>query len=251
MRYAIWIGLALLAGCTTTRTTNDRPTVPRDDWPTQAWEQAGDQPLPPGVARVTIERYEVDERDSTVIEAVAKYRNPNIRLQAGRLGGRNGLIVFGAKAGVSVAIRAEAESQYRRSSSSQFLLLNEGTTGSLSMLESQTRAWPVVIPIYRGAVVVETIAETITGTGMVVGVQRIGDDTVTVQLQPYFNRRMGRERLMIEELATTLTLRPGVPYVIMSNQTHEQSVATALLSRRTMEEHRQVIAILTVDVGGQ
>jgi len=248
MRPFIAMLIVPLIGCVTTTTTTERSAPPRDGRPSEARRQAADPPLPPGVARVTIDRYEFSHVDRSVIEAVVKYRDADVAVSAGRLGGRNGLVIFAAESGVAGAIRAAQQSTTTQSTSSQFLLLDEGAAGSIAMLESRLEPWAVVIPIHRGAVVVETIAETITGTGMAVGVDRVGPDAVTVRLQPYFNRRMGRERLFIDELTTTVTLRPGVRYVVMSNQSSERSVAEALLSRRTMEQTREVIAVLSVDV---
>ena len=249
MRYPLAIMMLLLAGCAGPNTQRQAAPSAPGEGAGGAWPDVAETVLPPGVARVTIDRYAFDERDRSVVEAAVEARDVGVSVSAGQLGGRNGLVVFGANPSVRAAIRGAQSRTARSSTSSQFLLLDEGASGSLAMLESQPQAWAVVIPIYRGAAVIETFAETITGTGMTVRVDRVGAEAATVSLAPLFHRRMGRRALEIETLTTALTLRPGVPYVIMSDQSREQSVASALLSRRTMSEHRQVIVVLTVELG--
>ncbi len=233
----------------------DRPRAPREPWATaEMWKDAANQPLPPGVVRVKIERYEVDERDRQAIEAAIRYRDEQVDVSAGGLTGRNGLMIFAAESGVSGALRVRDDSRYTRRSSSQFLLLNEGTRGSLQMIEQSYRPWRVVVPVWRGAVVVRTIRAEVTGTGMFVTVSKATPGAVTVRLTPYFDRRRaaGREngRIVINELQTTLTVVPGRPYVIMQDQRHDHALARGLLSHRSDEAHAQVIVVLTVDVGG-
>ncbi len=253
MRYRVpgLFACVLLTACAAPQPTEDRPAVPAERRPDRTmWEDAASQPLPPGVARVTIERYEVGRREYQSIRGAVDYDGEHVDVQAGSLGGANGLVLEGGAGDVDAALKLVRDSRYARSSSRQFLLINEGSTGSLRLLESQPQPWLAVIPIYRGHVLVRTVREQITGTGMQVAVQRAGPEAVTVRLSPYFHRANRRGKLVLEEIATALTLRPGRPYVIMQDRSHETSVASALLSRSTTYGARQVIAILTVDTGG-
>jgi len=221
-----------------------------DGRPTSAaWEAAASQPLPPGVARVTVRRHEVSREQRQTIEGAVDYRGDNVDVSAGALGGRNGLVIRAGGSDLNATLRAGREQSVSRSSSSQFLLLNEGSRGSLALLRSEPRPWLIVIPVYRGGVVIRTIREEVTGTGMVVEVEQVGPDAVTVQLMPYFHRARAGDTLVLDELATTVTLRPGQPYVIMQDRSQSKSVASALLSRTSSQTSRQVIAELRVDVG--
>jgi len=246
----LYAAMLVLGGCGASTSTSQSPGVPREPWPDAAtWEDARSQPLPPGVARVTIKRFEVDQRDRRTIEAAIGYDGEHVDVSAGSLGGRNGLILRGGGEGLEGALRVVRQSRESRSTSTQFLLLDEGSRGSLTMIESRPRPWVVVIPIYRGGIVVRTIREQVTGTGMYVGVERVGPDAVTVRLTPYFNRQRRDGALVIEELATTVTLTPGEPYVVMQDRRESSNVASALLSRTTTSEARQIVAVLEVDVG--
>jgi len=236
----VWV-LGMVAGCKSQpRTEREQPA----DWPSVA--QAA---IPPGAVRVTIDRYEIDQRDRTAIQGAISYRDHNVSVTAGRMGGPNGMLVFAATKGVHALLRVSRDSRYRRTHSSQFIVMDAGRSGSLQALSIQPRPWAVVIDIFGTTGVIRTINELVLGSGFHVSTQPTDGGAVTVTLTPYFNRFKDRDVIRVDEVATALTMQSGVPYVIMHDETRRKSITTALLSHTAMDQNRQVIIVLQVDVG--
>ncbi len=214
------------------------------------WDTYMNQPLSPGMVRVMIERTELIDNQEEVIEAALRYRNDDVDVRVGGpLSGRGGLRVFAVSGEFRGALRYDRRRQTSRQVSQQFLSLMAGGTASFQALRITPKPWTVVIPIWRGVVIVDTIREEITGTGMFVTVHSIRNGWVDVELTPYFNRARDGHAIKVEELATRVTVRPGQPYVLMADRSDNSSTASQLLSRRTRRERSQLITVMTVETG--
>ena len=246
MRWGVVLSAVLLAACTESKTERESHHAEVD----RILAETRALPLMPGVARVTINNYTIDERDREAIAAAVRHRGGHGRVRVGHLGGpTNGVTIRASTGDVDAALRVSKDSRYSRSHTESFLVLNEGASGSLQVLEVRREPWLVVVPVYRGALLVRTFREEVTGTGMFVRVDRAGGGRATVTLTPFFNRARDGRAVRVEELATTVTLQPGVPYVIMHADDQRQTIGEALLSSGSTTERRRVIATLMVDVG--
>ncbi len=245
MRWGAVLGVLFLSACTESKTERETRHAEID----RIVAETRALPLMPGVARVTIDNYSIDERDREAIDAVVRVRNDRVGVSAGRLGGRNGVVLHASAGDVDAALRASKTSRFSRSHTSSFLVLNEGASGSLQVLSVRREPWLVAAPVYRGALLVRTFREEVTGTGMFVRVDRAGGGRATVTLTPYFNSARTGGVVRVDELATTLTLQPGVRYVIMHADDQRETIGQALLSHHATAERRRVIATLMVEVG--
>lgn len=213
------------------------------------WSRYADAPLPEGAVRVNIERLETEATDRSVIEAALRYRDEDVRVDVGRLGGRNGLRVIAVRGDFTAAIRIDKSSTRRRNTQETFIVLMPGADASLQLLETRPEPWLVVFPVWGGVAQGVTFRERVTGTGLFVRVRSATESAVDVELTPYFNRARDGRAIKITELRTRVTLRPGVPYVVAADRTADNSVAQGLLYRRSEDRTTESIQVLTVEVG--
>lgn len=230
--------LALPAACIPPEYDRRRP---------DPWREAQRQPLPPGNVRLTIDRIETDVTDRRAFEIALQYRDDSVTVQAGHLTGPNGLLVFAARNGLQAALRASHSRTRRRRLTRQFLVLMEGGEASFDVIQQRPVVWDVVIPLHLGAVVVRTLRERITGTGMRVAVRGVGPRGVDLEITPYLRRASDGRELRIEELKTRLLLEPGRPYVFMMEGRQGSDFAAGFLSFGSGTRRTQVIQVLTVE----
>ena len=133
--------------------------------------------------------------------------------------------------------------------SQQFLTLLPDTDGMFAAIEQQVRGWQVVIPIWRGAIVVNTLREEITGTGMRFRITDATADSATLTLTPYFHSARDGKRISVTELRTILRLKPGIPYVIAGEDSEHDTFARGFFSYGQKRATRQVAHIVNVEVG--
>lgn len=246
MRWGVVLGVAALVSCAEGKAERGSRHAEVD----RILAETRALPLMPGVARVTVHNYSIDERDRAAIDAAARLRTGHGRVRVGRLGGpANGLTIRASTGDVDAALRVSEDSRFSRSHTEAFLVLNEGASGGLQVLRVRREPWLVAVPVYRGALLVRTFREEVTGTGLFVRVDRAGRGLATLTLTPYFNRARDGEAVRVEELATTVTLQAGVPYVVMHSDDERQTIGEALLSYRSTAQRRRVIATLMVEVG--
>ncbi len=212
---------------------------------------SGREPRPGRHVRIQVERFLVETQDTEAFDLAFRYRNAGLDVSAGSLGGPNGLVVFGADEHFAAALRTQRTRGRTRESSQSFLLVMEGGEAMLETLQVQPVARTVLVPVYRGAVVVRTIQEEVTGSGFRVRIDRADHDGVDLELAPYFHRARRGETLVVGELATRLRLLPGRPYTILAERGGQTSVASALLSTRRADRGYESIHVLTVFVEGE
>jgi hypothetical protein len=245
MRYACAILLLMFGACAA-----ESQRVEDDS----GWSLfGGDEPtfaVPPGNVKVEIERHAFGRFDRTVFDAAADYRDDAVHVHAGGPGTRNGLTIFAARDDVGARLSASHRSGTYRSRSRGFAMVVPGATAQLDVVEVSPQPYIVVIPTYDGGALVGAGTEQIvTGSSMRVTVLEVSEQGVTLELLPYFHGEQRRGRLMVEQLATTVTVPEGRPIVIMADRQQQQSLASQWLSRTSQSQQTQVIAVLTVDVG--
>ncbi len=212
-----------------------------------------EEPLPDGpgrMVRIDLERFAVEAADSTAFDLAVRYRDDRLTAGAGDLGGSNGLVVIGAGAQLAAGLRTHRARGVAHETTSQFLVLMEGGEASFEATESTPVVRDVVIPVYRGAVVVRTIQDQVTGSGFRVRVRRATAQGIDVELTPYFHRARRGEALFVTELSTRLTLAPGRPYAILAERAAGSTMASALLSYRQDDRMMQSVLVLTARVEG-
>lgn len=223
--------VVLLAACYEPR--------PREPDP---WEKYANQPVPAGNLRVRINTFEFEASEREAYGLAARYKSGDVVVTAGDISA-NGVGVW--------AVRAAFVSEMRttRRDQEQFLLMADGTEGQMHVVESSPMPVTRVIPIYNGAVIVRTIEQVVTGSGMYVRPESQSDGTVLVEATPYVSYREGRgiSTIRLTELSVTLRVRPGQPVVILAHEEAEESFGAAFFSARSSRGLRRVLQVLTVE----
>lgn len=243
--------LLLLSGCTEStygggNRTGNGGTQSRT---TPEWEQARHAQVLPGHVRVVIDRFELETMDQDAFDLALRYRDENIDVSAGGLGGRNGITIAATRGGFSAALRYDQQHSRTRTMTQQFLLLMAGGEASFEVLHVEPVPRTVAFPIYGGVAIVRTVETQVTGSGMAVRVLSSTPQQVDVELTPYFHGARRGESVVLTELRTRLTLIPGVPYVIAGNRQDTNNFASAFLSFRSQRGYGEVIHVLTVERG--
>lgn len=203
------------------------------------------QGVPPGNLRIVVEQLEAEAEDRAVLDAAFAYRDAGVFVTGGALSGSNGLTVFGAKRGLSAALRASSESSRTREYRTSFVLVADGGEAHLAVVSEVARPATVVIPIYDGVVVVRTIETVPVGTSLSARAA-LRDGLVDLELIPVVRDQRGTE-IRVTELSTRLRVAPGVPTVILSDRIGEESFGGAFLSRRMAGRTRRTIQVVTVE----
>ena len=243
--------LGMLAGCNSVLSQGEpsgREALLQDR-ADEFWRQAANQSVPPGNVRITIDRFEVDERDVEAYEAAVRYRNDNVSIVLDERVSAHGLKIFAADAGLHAALQVQSSNRLRRSTSRMFLLLVPGSTGSLDILQSKARPYLVVVPVYRGALVVSQTEHEVTGSSMRVKVHHADPERVELELMPYLRRARDGKAILINELRTRIVVPSGQPTVIMADKSDASSLTKQFLSRRSASSRTEVISVITADVG--
>ncbi|MBI1375438.1 MAG: hypothetical protein GC159_22210 [Phycisphaera sp.] len=211
--------------------------------------------VPPGNVRVNLERVSFDRRERQSLDAMIGYRDRNVDVQVGGTSRHNGLAVYALQGGWRGAISVGGSTRTSRSISSQFILLAPGGTASLEAVTLQPRPWVVVVPTWRGGVLVSRSQYDVTGSGMAVTVRGVSASGVDVELLPYFHAarttdaRGGRGgAIQLDELRTRVIVPPGVPIAVMSDSSATTDTARSWLSYRRDDRVTDTLLVLTVDV---
>jgi hypothetical protein len=232
---------ALLAGCATSDPMSRREV---EDY----WEKAiEDTPLPDDAARVTVERFVFEQATGEGFDIAGRYRRPGVIVPASRSGAAAGLSIFAARDELRGRLRVRAERAERSEHTEQRLALTEGGSAGIAAIRSYPVVQRVVLPVYHGALVVDTIERQVVGSGFTATVHGVEPDGVDVELTPYFRGADEDEVIHVKSLSMRAMLRRGVPYVIMAEDTEEAEVAQTLLSWRSEQSRRRVVMMVTVE----
>ncbi|MDA0840732.1 MAG: hypothetical protein O3B01_29710 [Planctomycetota bacterium] len=205
--------------------------------------------VPPGNVSLSIETFEVEAKNRELIELALRYRDNNVKVGVGALGGKNGLVIYGAKGGLSGAMRATASSSSTNHVTTQSLLVAIGSYGVFKALRSEIGIRTIQIPVYRGTVVISTILERVTGSGLGVKIYTADNEQVDAEVMPFFRRSRDGSVLGITQLKTRIMLIPGNTYVLMSHEDSSQTLGNALLTYERNGQRRKIIQLVTARVG--
>ncbi|MBN2710999.1 MAG: hypothetical protein JXR97_00995 [Planctomycetes bacterium] len=212
-------------------------------------ERLKSAPVPKGNVRINITRIEAEEGQVDLTRFAVGYKDNNISVKTGHLGGRNGSEVFALKDGFFNGFKRSSKSYTHSKTTKQFMVLMPGSSASMQAVEEKRIYWAVVVPVWRGSVLVSTIEERVTGTGMNVRVNSANSNNVSVELLPYFNRAERRGRIEVNELRTSLNLRPGVPYIIAGNEESSDNFSRSFLGYMDGKKRKNMAIIISADVG--
>ncbi len=230
----------LLGGCATSDPMSRREI---EDYWAAAVEQT---PLPDDAVRWTIERFVFEQAVSESFDIAARYRRPGVIVPASRSGAA-GLSIFAARDELRGRLRGRTDRSERSEHTEQRLTLTEGGSARVAAIRTYPVVQRVVLPVYRGALVVETVERRVVGSGFTAMVHGVEPDGVDVELTPYFRRADGDEVIHVKSLSMRAVLRRGVPYVIMAEDAEEAEVAQTLLSWRSEQSRRRVVMMVTVE----
>ncbi len=236
-RFAV---LLVLAGCV--------EPAPREPDP---WERYGvGGALPPGNVRVRVETYEFAAEDRAAFEMALGYRDPHVAIQAGGLGGTNGLTLFAATPEFAAAFRAESRRFRSRRTWEQFLVVADGQAADFQAVQQRLVPVQQVVRFYSGAVLLQTVAGVVTGSGLSARPRIREDRRVDVELAPWISVQEGAagRTIRVTELATRVTVEPGRPAVLMALDEARESFASAFLSTRSASGYRRMLQVLIVEI---
>ncbi len=268
--------LLFMVGCahagTTTRAApgDDMTTLVRLDQPVDLRAEIGDArsaPLPPGMARIVIDRFEIDSRDHEAWSLILRAGNLAVgsdqAVAAGGPGGRSadsfavpaawrehGLLwrPCDPDADFSAVLRASMYSSHRREHRQQFLLLSGGSVGSIETVRSTVRVTTIRLPQPQTLGTLQVVELRRLGSGFHVQLHEIRPEHVDLTLAPYVVTEDGRG-VTIAGMDVRLRVEPGRPYVLMSDQTRADSFGRSLLSVRRGRVETETVLVLTVEVG--
>lgn len=248
------LAFLFLAGCEESASSRprriDRPEEDMIEQTKREIAAARRRPLSPGNVKITLTRYETTVRDREGYDLVLAYRRKSVAVFAGRLAGANGALIFAARGGLVAALTARSARRQSESVTRQFLVTMVGFPARFEVVRRSTRAWTLILPVYQGAVVVNTIREEVTGTGLRVKVLRATARRVVVELTPYFHGVRKRGGVIeVTQLTTRLSLIPGQAYVIMSDRRQARSFAATFFSSRSGRSATEVIQLIQVEMG--
>lgn len=150
----------------------------------------------------------------------------------------------------SISRLSPAWSASRKSATSRetsFLVLMPGSVGEIQLVQHVREPWIAVIPVWRGHVIVGEIREEVLGSSLQVAVGHVDEHSVEVQLMPYYHGAKRRGPVEVQEVRTTVRLKPGEPTLISA---YDSAGATADLFRsRNQQGSRQIALVLTATVG--
>jgi hypothetical protein len=205
--------------------------------------------VPLGNVSISIETFEIEAKSRELIELALRYRDDKVKVGVGALGGKNGLIIYGTKGGLSGAMRATASNSSTHRVTSQSLLVAIGRYGVFEALRSEIGTRTIQIPVYRGTLVISTILERVTGSGLGVKIYNADAKRVDAEVMPFFRRSRDGSILGITQLKTRINLIPGNTYVLMSHEDSSQSLGNALLTYDRQGMRRKIIQLITARVG--
>lgn len=284
MVLGLWMGaVVMVGGCTPPAAdVGQSVRLPRFEQSPdlgRVMEQARQAPLPPGMARVVIDRFEIDSRDREAWELVvrtggwslesgtaghmatwptsdasmpsaaptAHATTPSTRMPAGWR--EHGLAWWPAARDMDLtaALRGAVYARHRREHREQFLLLAPGSIGSIESVRSVVRVTTLRLPQPQLIDTVQVVELQRLGAGFFVQLHGIGPTSVDLTLAPYAITESGRS-VGIAGMNARLQVEPGRQYVLMGDRTRVDSFGRSLLSVRRGRVETDVVLILTVQV---
>lgn len=241
---ALLLLLALTGGCAGGGGSNEPDLIEETKREIARLQNA---PVPAGNVRITITRLESERETRQSMEALLRYRRGKMSVRHG-MTGSNGFHIFRGDDSLLAQLEAGQLSRQFASRTKQFITLMPGTEAGFESVMRRSVGWVAVIPIYRGSVIIDTLEERISGTGMRVRVHRATARGVEVSLIPYFYATERRGPQEIDELETRVFLEPGVPLVIAGNEAASDRAGWWLLGHGSRSSRRSVSIVIDAEV---
>ncbi|MDX1681816.1 MAG: hypothetical protein R3336_01735 [Phycisphaeraceae bacterium] len=232
---------ATATGCSGPRATR---TTTLNDWTDRAWQQALEQPVPPGNVRVVVDRYVLEEKRLAAVRVAMRHDDPTIKVGGATDAHSNGLNVFVARSGLTARIRAEMSQQQQRRAQRQMLLTVPGYTATVQAVRYEAEPRTLLLPVFRGVVLVRTLQQRVTGTGLAVTVHGAAGGMVYLSLKPWVRRRDDGKAIFIEELTTRVRVPAGRPVVVMARRDQPTSIGWQLFSWQETSGIHEVMMVV-------
>lgn len=210
-------------------------------------DEARNLPVPTGNYRVRVERVWFSEADSSALGAVVGYTDDNWDVQVGSPAPDAGFRVGVAKGGFHGMLDGHLRSSRDATREEAMLMMVPDYPASLMVGETR-----YMIPFRIGGVPYGMVVPEgqFVGTSLETICTPAGPGAVQVTLTPVFSGLGERgETVRITQATTTVRVPLERPFMLASHDRSADSVATALLSRRTSSGLEQAVLILTVDGG--
>lgn len=211
-------------------------------------DEARALPIPPGNYQITVERVWFAERDSSSLGAVVGYTDDHWDVQVGESSPDAGFRVGVAKDGFYGFLDGQLRSSKSTSREQAMIMTVPASPAYIAV--GQTRYFApffvsgrtFVMPFPEGQFV---------GTSLETTCVPAGPGVVEVDLVPIFSALAnGGQSVRVNEARTRVRVPLERPFLIGSHDSSDDSVATALLSRRSTSGVENAVLVLTV-AGGE
>jgi len=209
------------------------------------WDRSGRPPVPRGQFGVTIDTFEIAREDRTPFEALARLSEPTAVAGAAPLEA-NGLRIVRGRGDFVPAFQAEVEKTRTTQHRSEFVIVAPGKEARLSIVRESVLERPVSVPLVVGKSPQRTVELAPQKSGFIVLAKSLPNRLVELTVTPWAASAEGTE-MILTELAATLTLESGRPYVFFGVQDEAESAGALLLSCWKMRVRRLVVAAITVE----
>jgi len=234
------------SAATASTPARERPTDPFED-ARRRIEEARNLPVPTGNYRVKVERIWFAESESSAIGAMLGYTDENWDVQVGAPAPDAGFRVGVAKGGFSAMLDGHMRSSKNTTREEAMLMMVADYPASLMVGKTRYFIPFSVGGIPSGLVVPEG---QFVGTSLETICTPAGEGAVQVTLTPVFSGLgNGGSTVKVTQATTTVRVPLGHPFMMASHDQSADSVATALLSRRSSSGLERAVLILTVDGG--
>ncbi len=205
-------------------------------------------PIPPGNYQITVERVWFAERDSSSLGAIVGYTDDEWDVRVGEASADAGFRVGVAKGGFYGHLDGQLRTSTATSREQAMIMTVPASPAFIAVGETRyftpffVKGATFVLPFPDGQFV---------GTSLEATCRPSGDGVVEVELVPIFSSLANAgQTVRVNEARTTVRVPLERPFLIGSHDTSDDSVATALLSRRSTSGVENAVLILTV-AGGE
>ncbi|HKS15893.1 MAG TPA: hypothetical protein VJU16_01120 [Planctomycetota bacterium] len=210
------------------------------------WSRDTAPPVPRGHLRVTLDIFEVPEKDRDALQGAGKFAAPEVAVSGGATFEVHGFRVIPGQETMSASIHADLRRAATVKARTIFMVAVPGEPSRLELFHGATVLGPVSVPIFKDRAKVGTVEIEPAAGGFAMKAKRLSKGLLEVRLAPWFVAPSGKETV-IEEAAADLVLDPGRPYAILAKTDAAETVGSVTLSKGSGPYRRCLLVVLTVE----
>ncbi|MCC7146946.1 MAG: hypothetical protein IT443_10925 [Phycisphaeraceae bacterium] len=204
------------------------------------------QPLPHGMTRIVVERYELASDDQETVQLFLDLKDPLAPDPAAAMR-EPGVKFFPAQKQLPAKLKAQSYSSRLKRVAEQSVLITRGGMADFNVTRfgpgGQRVQW-----VWKEKSDVQLQETNMSSSGFRLAVLDIQDQAIELEWIPYFVNVSGGEET-VASMHTRLTLEPDRPYVVMAGQAvEESSVVASYFSRWRSNRRISTVLVLTAQV---